>query len=36
MKEQEQEQPKGGGFLSIVKFILAIVMLVYGFKALMM
>jgi|TARA_R110000744_G_scaffold287065_1_gene398310 hypothetical protein len=36
MKEQEQEQPKGGGFLSIVMFIGAIVMLVYGLKAMMM
>tara|TARA_R110000803_G_scaffold175757_1_gene238278 strand:- start:525 stop:635 length:111 start_codon:yes stop_codon:yes gene_type:complete len=36
MKEQEQEQPQGGGFLSIVMFIGGIVMLVYGIKALMM
>ena len=36
MKKEQQEQPEGGGFLSIVMFIGAIVMLVYGIKALMM
>jgi hypothetical protein len=36
MKEQQEEQPEGGGFLSIVVFIGGIIMLVYGIKALMM